>query len=114
MKKLVLTALLLCFGFACFDDAFAGRGHRGHRGGVSVGVAIGPYWGWGPRYYPPPLYYPYDHHPVIIERPDPPIYIEQSPPTHAIGYWYYCQSPSGYYPSVKECPTGWLKVPPQP
>jgi hypothetical protein len=27
-------------------------------------------------------------------------------------YWYYCQNPQGYYPYVKQCPSGWTKVPP--
>lgn len=25
-------------------------------------------------------------------------------------YWYYCKNPSGYYPYVKQCPSGWMKV----
>ena len=28
--------------------------------------------------------------------------------------WYYCQNPAGYYPSVPQCPSGWLQVAPQP
>jgi hypothetical protein len=81
---------------------------------VGVGVVVGaPFW--MPWYYPPP-YYP----PVIIERQAPPVYIEQSPPveretqTGYGGYWYYCQSPSGYYPEIRECPSAWIKVPPRP
>jgi hypothetical protein len=30
------------------------------------------------------------------------------------GFWYYCRDPAGYYPSVAECPQGWVKVPPRP
>jgi hypothetical protein len=67
-----------------------------------------------PYYYPSyPSYYP----PVIIERRTPPVYVEQSPPEEnrpQAGYWYYCQSPSGYYPEIQECPKGWVKVPPRP
>jgi hypothetical protein len=29
-------------------------------------------------------------------------------------YWYYCQNPQGYYPYVKQCPNGWMKVVPSP
>ena len=107
MKKLALISILLCLGLASIDDASARRGHGGHhhhRGGVSVGLAVGPYWGWGP------LHYPYYHTPIVIERQPPPVYIEQTPPAPAENYWYYCQSPSGYYPHVKECPEGWLRV----
>ena len=111
MKKLALLSILLCFCFVSADDAFARRGHRGHhRGGVSIGLAVGPYWGWGPHYHAP-LYYPYYHHaPVVIERQAPPVYIEQSSPAPAANYWYYCQASNGYYPHVKECPAGWLRV----
>ena len=108
MKRLALLSILVCFCFISIDDASARRGHRGHghRGGVSVGLAVGPYWGWGPSYYPY-----YHHAPVVIERQAPPVYIEQqSPPAPAANYWYYCQSSNGYYPHVKECPAGWLRV----
>jgi hypothetical protein len=30
-------------------------------------------------------------------------------------YWHFCRNPEGYYPYVKECPGGWMKVaPPKP
>ena len=29
-------------------------------------------------------------------------------------WWYICRNPAGYYPYIKECPTGWEKVPPVP
>ena len=107
VKRSVAFLLLLA---AMAASAWAG----GH---TRVGVVIGPVW--GPWYYPPPYYYPpYPPYPptVIIERPaPPPVYIEQSPPAPArTDYWYYCQSRGGYYPYVKECPDGWLKVAPQP
>ena len=38
----------------------------------------------------------------------PPVY------TQSQQYWYYCQNPAGYYPSVPQCPTQWLQVSPQP
>ena len=104
---------LLMLGTASIGTALADRGH--YHGRVGVGVVIGPYW--GPWYYPPPYYYPPYYPPVVIERPAPPVYIEQSPPVAAeakAGYWYYCQSRGGYYPHVKECPDGWLKVEPRP
>jgi hypothetical protein len=122
-KQLIVTAALFLLGLVAVDDAFAdrgrGRGHgwRGHsHGRIGVGVVIGaPFW--NPWYHP--AYYPVYYPPVIIER-QPPVYIEQSPPAESAprtgyaGYWYYCQSPGGYYPEVRECPTGWVKVPPRP
>ena len=27
-------------------------------------------------------------------------------------YWYYCPSAQAYYPTVKNCPEAWIKVPP--
>jgi hypothetical protein len=44
---------------------------------------------------------------VIVN--EPPVYIEQSPP----GYWYYCPSAKGYYPSVPSCPESWVRVAPR-
>jgi hypothetical protein len=29
-------------------------------------------------------------------------------------YWYYCERSKSYYPYVKECPSGWTRVAPQP
>lgn len=118
-KQLIAIIALFLIGSLATSDAFArryrGHGWHGHsRVGVGVVVVGSPFY-WGPRYYPPP-YYP----PVIIERRAPPVYIEQSPPvvvspqTRVAGYWYYCQSPSGYYPEIRECPRGWVKVPPRP
>ncbi len=119
MKKLFLAAAILFLaGMLGIGDASAhGRGGGYRRVDVGIGVGFGPYWGWGgwsPWYYPPPYYYPYYYPPVVIERPDPPVYIEQPQPAPAVGYWYYCRSPGGYYPNVRECPGGWLKVLPRP
>jgi hypothetical protein len=117
-KQLIAIVALSLFGVLAVSDAFArGRGHGWRHGHgyarAGVGVVIGaPFW--NPWYYP--AYYP----PVIIKRRPPPVYIEQSPPVESrsqtgyAGYWYYCQSPGGYYPEVRECPKGWVKVPPRP
>lgn len=97
------------------------------RGRVSVGVGFGfgypgfgyPYWGgpWGPYgygYYPPSYYYP----PAVIVQ-QPVTYVEQNSsapfaPAAEAGWWYYCDQSRGYYPYVRECPTGWQRVPPTP
>ncbi len=76
-----------------------------------------PYWFW-PRIVvtPWPRYYYDPPAPVIIQtvpRYNPPeVYIQQTPPPEQ-GYWYYCESARAYYPYVKECPGGWMKVVPQ-
>lgn len=124
MKILKLTLALLLLGTAGIGSAWADRSH------VHFGVTIGPYWGPGYYpghrhyypYYPPYVYYP----PVVIERQEAQVYIEQPPPAvavappapvaapPAISYWYYCAAQKAYYPYVKECPSGWQKVLPQP
>ncbi len=113
-RRFLAIAALLMLSVAGIGNAFADRGH--YHGSVGVGVVVGPYW--GPWYYPPPYYYypPY-YPPVVIERTAPPVYIEQTPPAETgarTDYWYYCQSRGGYYPNVKECPDGWMKVLPRP
>jgi hypothetical protein len=31
---------------------------------------------------------------------------------HQPSYWHFCQNPEGYYPYVKDCPSGWMTVVP--
>jgi len=88
--------------------AVASPGHGHHHRRVFVGGAVGfgyP-WGW---WGPPPYYYYYP-----VAAPEPVTYIEQA---DAAGlpdrWWYYCESSTSYYPYVKECPTGWERVPPR-
>lgn len=94
-------------------DRHWGRGHgyaprhvHGSRTGVYLN--LGPLW-W-PGYYPG-YYYPY-YAPstVIVAPPAPTTYVQT--PAEGSGYWYYCQSPQGYYPYVRSCPGGWMKVVP--
>jgi hypothetical protein len=44
--------------------------------------------------------------PVVVQ--EPPVYVEPAQP----GYWYYCPSAGGYYPTVPSCPEPWVPVPP--
>ncbi|HET7342262.1 MAG TPA: hypothetical protein VFL90_12445 [Methylomirabilota bacterium] len=103
---LIVAALLLAGAPA---QAWHSHGH------VFIGVGPYPYWWYPPPYYyyPPP--YAYEPPPVIVE--EPPVYVErpQTPAAPAMppGYWYYCESAKGYYPSVPSCPEGWVKVPPR-
>jgi hypothetical protein len=94
------------------------RGYRAYRGGhraywgPRTSWNLGFYWG-GPLVVGPP-WYPYGYYsppPVIVQK-QPPVYVE--PEQRSDNYWYYCQNPQGYYPYVKSCPGGWMKVVPQP
>lgn len=127
MKSIkVVIAILLLSGSAISSVAWADRfghgggyGHRGGHGHLGIGVVIGSAWGW--PYYPPNYYYPnyYPAYPGNVIIQSPPIYVEQgavpAPPAQvAENYWYFCNSPQGYYPYIKECPAGWQKVVPHP
>lgn len=73
------------------------HGPRFYWGGT---VVLGPWYPYG--YYPAP--------PVVIQQ-GPPVYVQ--PEQEQPYYWYYCQDPQGYYPYVKSCPGGWMKVVPE-
>lgn len=91
---------------------YYGRYHGHPRFGFYFGAPL-----YTRPFYPYP-YYPY-YPPEIVTIPvEPPVYIEREAPRSdqslSPGYWYYCTDPEGYYPYVKECPSGWLQVNPVP
>jgi hypothetical protein len=139
---LAITILVLLLAAAITDYAYAegsSRGGGGYYGGGGYhggghyyggggyyrggywrgGVWIGPGWGWGgwgpwwwgAPYYP---YYPYYASPPTVIEQEPPVYVEPTPQQEEQSYWYYCRNPQGYYPYVKQCPGGWMKVIPSP
>ena len=118
MKKtylaLVVCILILAGARVGSADGYHGGGHyRCGWGGPAFrgSIWIGPGWGgWG---WVPPVS-PY-YAPQVIIPQQTPLYPEpqQSQPEEQ-GYWYYCPNPAGYYPYVKKCPEGWLKVVPTP
>jgi hypothetical protein len=59
------------------------------------------------------VYYPA---PVVVAPAGPTQYVERAEPQQQpqAGYWYYCETSRGYYPYVKDCPSGWKAVPPAP
>ena len=54
---------------------------------------------------PPPAPPP----PVPPAPPAPPT--ASAPPPVAPQYWYYCENPAGYYPSIPQCSVPWRRVP---
>ena len=119
-KTAALALILALAGITLAEPAFAW-----YRGGprVSVGVGFGfgvPYGGYGYGYgypYYAPYYQPYYAAPVVVQQQQP-VYVEQPvqqlQPQQPGGYWYYCNDSSAYYPYVKDCPSGWQRVAPQP
>ena len=115
MTFAIVTALLV---LALPLAALAGNGHGHGNTRVYIGGSFWlgpPAWGpayygpgyWGPRYYypPPPYYAPA---PVIVQQT--PQYVERAQAD--ADYWYYCENPRGYYPYVRTCPGGWMRVVP--
>ena len=99
-------------------SAWHGGGWHGEGWHGGVGVWVGPGWWpgwWGYPDYPYYPYYPYYTYPYYLAPPAvaPPQSYEYIQPEEP-SYWYFCQDPNGYYPYVKRCPKGWLKVVPSP
>jgi hypothetical protein len=108
MRKLIIGLALAAAGALAAAPAFAWHHYHSR---VVVGFGFGPYWGWPGPYYYPPAYYP----PAVIvaSPPAPTQYVERAEQPQS-GYWYYCEPSRGYYPYVKDCPSGWKAVPPTP
>jgi hypothetical protein len=114
MKKTVCLILAFLVLFLVSTVPSNAYGKVLLRGGVWIGPGWGGWgpWWWGPPYYPYP-YYPYEPNPPVVIQQQPPTYVEPTPQPEKEYYWYFCQKPQGYYPYVKKCPGGWLKVIPQ-
>lgn len=122
----MLSGFMLLIGVTLSGSALADHGYGGH-GGHGGRIGLGLYFGmpYSYNYYPYPYYpYPYNYYPPVVVAPSqPPVYVEQSAPPVTTQqapsaqdnyYWYHCDKPDGYYPYVKECPSGWQKVTPTP
>jgi hypothetical protein len=122
MKRIIciaLAAMAMIAAGSSMSEArggHGGHGHGGHGGHVRFGFFVGPTWGpaWGPAWgWPYSPYYPYNPYyaapPVVIQQ-EPQTYIEKDTEEGGQVYWYFCKDPEGYYPYVKKCPSGWLKV----
>ena len=103
--------ICLVFAVIALLMASALPGHAWDRFGV--GVYVGPGW------YGPFSPYPYYVQPPIVIQQQPPVYVQPAPQyaqpdpqQEEQYYWYFCPNPRGYYPYVKQCPSGWLRVVP--
>ena len=104
MKKLVYLGLIVFVAVFAALPAYARVFVRGN-----IWLGPGPYWGPPGYYYP---YYPYYPPAPVIVEPGERGYIERGSEPARQNYWYYCEDPKGYYPYVKACPGGWMKVVP--
>ncbi|HQU15939.1 MAG: hypothetical protein ACYC18_11640 [Gammaproteobacteria bacterium] len=100
------------FGLRRVDrDEWRGDGGGWRGGWRGDGGDWGDDWGddWGPVWAPPPVYYYPPRTRIIVTPPPPTRYVA---PERQY-FWYYCEGPKGYYPYVKTCPGGWMKVVPR-
>ncbi len=106
MKKIIF--LLLILAVVLVAGVLPVYAHGGIRGGIWIGPVLGPWWG--------PVYRPYYYEPPIVVQQAPVYqYDQQTPQTQEPQYyWYFCPDAKAYYPYVKNCPGGWLKVVPTP
>jgi hypothetical protein len=81
--------------------------HDWHDGRLGWWWVVGDGW----YFYPEPIYpYPTYVAPVIVAQPAPPLPTGLPPTT----FWYFCDSPRGYYPYVTSCAVPWHEVPVNP
>jgi hypothetical protein len=77
------------------------RGPWGYwRGSIALGPWLWPLYPWLPYYPGVPA--------VVTQQPSGYGQPYQQEPY----YWYYCPNPPGYYPYIRSCPGGWMKVEP--
>jgi hypothetical protein len=111
MKKAIcLGALILSALLLVSPQPVAAHGHGRVSFGAHVFIGPGFWWPgawWGPGWWGPPYYY---SPPAVIQQA--PVYVQPTPPPEEPPYWYYCQKPQGYYPYIRQCPNGWMKVVP--
>jgi hypothetical protein len=119
MKKAALAlAFAGIFLFMAPSSGSAGHRHPRYHVGVGIGVpgpygygppvwAARPWWGYPVVGAAPPVYY--GPPPLIVP---PPVY---APPSAEVetGFWYYCEGARAYYPYVRSCPGGWMRVVPE-
>jgi hypothetical protein len=110
MKKslvVILATMVLLLGYSL-------PGEARFRGGVYIDP-WGPWWGAPYGYGYPGYGYPYYSAPPVIIQQQPQEYVQQpAAQPEQQQYWYYCSESKTYYPYVKKCPGGWMRVVPTP
>ncbi len=128
MKKSILIYLIIVLPAIGIPNLASAHGGRIDRFNFGIHLGYPGYYGY--NYYDPfydPFFYPpfYNYPPVVVPiappvivPPTPPVYIQQQEAPAAAqpqtNDWYYCQDPEGYYPYIKQCPGGWMRVSPHP
>jgi hypothetical protein len=99
---LTAVALVAAFSLNARSADWEFRPVGGHFG-LFIGIPLFPWY-----YPPPPVYYP----PPIAYYPPPPAYYSAppAPPPPRQELRYYCPDSKRYYPDVRKCPSGWLRV----
>ncbi len=135
--KRMAAAIVLLAGFATAAPVAAHGDSRGGRGDWAAPTVRFHFWYYGGPYWWP-RGYSYDGAPYYLVAPPyfavppyvapppqaaPPVYIERepaesrSPPQAADpdrASWFFCPAANGFYPYVRECPSGWERVPALP
>ena len=102
-----------------------GQAEHYHGGGgwgplLGLGLGLGLMELSRPYYYPYPYVGYYSSQPIVIQQQNPDVYAQPLPQyaptqqTQEPPYWYYCKESQAYFPYVKQCPQGWMKVVPTP
>jgi hypothetical protein len=134
--RAVLAVVALLAGAGTVVPAFAQYypgGAPGYWYGPGVGLYYGAPYSWGPPgYYGPAYGYGYVVPGYAYGTPSSMVYIERNQPVTPAqapapvapaapsgaapgnDWWYLCASPRGAYPYVRECPSGWERVPAVP
>jgi len=109
MKTVIAILVTMGVLLAIPMSGFAGSSTH-YSFGFNVGIPLygPPAYGPMPYWGPPPYYYPAP--PVVVVPQQPQTYVQRN--QQESNYWYYCQNPQGYYPYIKSCPGGWMKVVP--
>jgi len=94
-------------GHSFHGGRFHGHGFRGFGTSVFIGAPLWwPYYGY-PYYYDYPAYTYYDYPTEVYVEPGTSS--PQPQPQPQPQAQFYCPD-TGYYPTVKTCPQGWLRV----
>ena len=74
------------------------------------------FYGYWPVYFPWTYGFALPYYGTSFYSDAPVTYFEAGPDgvVQPSTLWYYCRNPEGYFPYVKECPSGWQTVPAQP